>query len=215
MWMRAMANAGGWTLVLMGLLGCSKDPTIEAESVTTMTNARLPNITKEMVQNLEHEDLYGGEMALYTYCIKSWSNEKAEGYLEKQIAMLNKVPQRLGYYYLIHSMVGSWGNGGMQAVALEYDPQLNAEILRRRAEAYRFYGDTETASLIDKLIPVALAATKALDEAEKRNATDSDLEKIWATIDDFDTPFDQASGRFDIYEAMLKDMHRNPRLYVP
>lgn len=175
----------------------------------------VPEITAELVQTLRHEDLYGGEMALYRYCIEAWSNEKGEGYLEKQIAMLGKVSQRLGYYYLIHSMVGSWGNGGMQAVALEYDPQLNAELLRRRAEAYKFYGDTETAALIDKFIPITLTATKSLDEAEKRDAPDSDLEKIWATIDAFDAPYDEASGRFDIYAAMLKDMHRNPGLYVP
>lgn len=172
-------------------------------------------ITAELVQTLRHEDLYGGEMALYRYCIEAWSNEKGEGYLEKQIAMLDKVPKRLGYYYLVHSMVGSWGNGGMQAVALEYDAERNAELLRRRAEAYKFYGDEETAALIDKLIPVAMAATKSLDEAEKRAAPDSDLEKIWATIDAFDGLYDEASGRFDIYEAMLKDMHQNPGLYVP
>lgn len=180
-----------------------------------MKKGPMPKITAELVQTLRHEDLYGCEMVLYRYCIDRWSNEKVDGYLEKQIAMLGKVPQRLGYYYLIHSMVGSWGNGGMQAVALEYDPQINAEVLRRRAEAYKFYGDTETAALIDKLIPVAMAATKSLDEAEKRAAPDSDLEKIWATIDAFDTPYDEASGRFDIYEAILKHMHRNPGLYVP
>ena len=180
-----------------------------------MASKPLPPITVGLVSKLSHRDLHDGDMALYRYCIEEWSKERDEGYLKKEISMLRRVPKKLGYYYLIHRFAGEWGNGGMQSVALDYDPEANAVLLRKAAEAHRFYGDLETADLIERLIPISLVASKKIAELEIQNAPDPKFDEVWATIDTFDPLYEKSTKRFDVYRAIVNDMHSHPEDYVP
>jgi hypothetical protein len=211
----ALTSFAGAILLLSCLVGCSMKPATEPEAQIAMKNGPLLKITKEAVEKLVLDDLQGGEMVLFRNCCKVRDEQPGGSLEEKELAMLTRIPEKLGHYYLIFRFDGLWGNGGMQAVALDHDASLNSEILQRTVEAHRAYGNEETAALIEKLIPVASAAAMVLNNSEERDIPDAEMESIWATIDAFDAPYEQAGEGGNIYEAMLKDMHQNPQQYVP
>ena len=180
-----------------------------------MNSNCTPTITKALVANLKLEDLYDGELVLYSYCLEAWGEDSELGYLSQELTMLKSVPQKLGYYYLIFRMDGLCGDGGMRTLALEYAPAENAEVLRLTAEAFRSFGDTETGNLIDQLVPVSLSAAEKLANLEARKAPEPELQAVRATIDAFDGPFEAVRRKSDVYAAILADMHYHPEAYIP
>ena len=180
-----------------------------------MNSSPSPQITRELVESLELDDLYDGEMVLYNYCIEAWGEDSDDGYLSQELAMLKKVPRKLGFYYLVFRFEALCGEGGIRAVAVEYSPEENAEILRLTGDALRCFGDSKTAVLIDQLVPVSLSVSAKVSELEARNATDPELEAASRPVDVFDARFEEARQNYDIFMPVLEDMHRHPEDYIP
>lgn len=127
---------------------------------------------------------------------------------QKELKLLQLLPKKIGYYFLVFRLDASWANGGMQAVALDKDTELNAKLLQTTIEAFIFFGATSGAALLGKIVPIAIQAAREIDILIQRDATDEDLEPIWARLDACDTHYDDTFT--EIYPAILADIHKHP-----
>lgn len=133
-------------------------------------------------------------------------------YQQKEIDMLKQVPKKLGYYYLIYRFDGLWGNGGMQAIVFDKEIEENKILLKKTAEAMDYYGFREKVKLIKELIPIAYEAQKQSDELLARDAGDEEFEPIWVKIDAFDPRYDSADEGRNMYQAILDDLKKSPKV---
>lgn len=133
-------------------------------------------------------------------------------YQQKEIDMLKQVPKKLGYYYLLYRFDGLRGNGGMQAIVFDKEIEENKILLEKTAEAMDYYGFREKAKLIKELIPIGYEAQKQSDELLARDAGDEEFEPIWGKIDAFDPRYDSADEGRNMYQAILEDLKKNPKV---
>ena len=169
-------------------------------------NRKKPVSRDDIFENKAEEELAYYEGTGLQLCFNILEKLQGEryktNYQKKEIDMLKEVPKKLGYYYLIHRFDGLWGNGGMQAIALDHEIEENKVLLQKTEEAMRYYGFLEKAKIIDELIPIAYEAQKRIDELNERNAGDEEFEPIWARIDAFDARYESADKGRDMLQAL-------------
>jgi hypothetical protein len=169
----------------------------------------MPPLFEGQLKQLTLEDLYGNDVILLDRLFQIRDAISEESFELKELALLDRVPKKLGYYYLIFRFEGLWGNGGMQAVGLDKAYDANARILTRTAEAFEFFGGKEVGALIREFVPVASKAQREIDAFNdgKAEATDAELARIWAGVDAYGERYEAL--QMDHYQAILEDIHKN------
>ena len=161
-----------------------------------------------------HKDLYAAPLWPTVASLVEW-NQGKETYETAQLRTAADMPIGLRHYFLIMRFDGLWGNGGMQAVALGDDAEGSWKLITGAAEAFRFHGLHNTASVLDELVSVAKIVAPRLDVDLPTDADEAELEALWNEIDAFNDRYEAADAEIDVYARIVEHAHANPELYVP
>lgn len=129
-------------------------------------------------------------------------------------ALQNIIPKKAGYYFAVFQFEGLWGNGGMQHVLLREELEQTQYLLKVAASGYEYFGSLKSASLVRELAKktkVWMSKLMSMDDS----TPDAKYESIWREVDKYDDVFDnlnKVEGGW--YEALLKDIHTNPKDYT-
>jgi hypothetical protein len=169
----------------------------------------MPPLTEDQLRHLTKDDITQSDSPLLREPFRIIESLPGESYEQKQLEALKHLPKKVGYYYLIFRLDVLWGNGGMQAVALDKDSETNAILLGRSIEAINFFGASSSHKLLQEIVPVAVEVAREIDALVLRDAPELEFEPLWARLDFYT---DRYEDFFDeIYSKILKDIHSNPK----
>ena len=179
-------------------------------NITSQNQALLDKLDSLKPDNLAYYETPG----FLDTCHLILEEIEGQNYEKKELRMLELVPKKLGYYYLIFRFDALWGNGGTQAVALDHGLEENKILLEKTAVAMQFYGFSQKAKLIKELIPVAYKAQVDADKLNDREASDEEFQPIWDKLDSFDQRYEDTDRDRNIYRVILDDLKKSPSEYM-
>lgn len=168
----------------------------------------MPNPPADQLTGLQLDDITQGTSPLLIEPSRLLESLPGRSHEQKELELLNRLPRKLGYYYLVFRLDALWANGGMQAVALDKDTVFDARLLQRTVEAFEFFGAAAATFRLREIVPVAVQAAKEIDVLVQRNAPDEEFEPLWARLDAYDSEYDDAFT--EVYPAILADIHKHP-----
>jgi hypothetical protein len=134
----------------------------------------------------------------------------------------NHLTREAGHYFMVNSLIGLWGNGGMQQILLcEGDEWEYKEWeLKRMVEAFRNYKANNIASFIEGLISKgSIWVQKIADlnrlEFHGETVEEAEFDKIWDEVNGYDHLFEKVlESEHDFDEYMRLDVMNHPEKYI-
>lgn len=119
------------------------------------------------------------------------------------------------FYYSLFIFDHYWNSGGMQRWMLEEPHEQNIEFLKVTIEAFKFFGDSKNAKLIELLLPKSSVWFKKIEALQSEDKPEEDFDKVYEEIDKYDkefTPilFEESPTLINIH----KDILENPKKYI-
>ena len=127
---------------------------------------------------------------------------------ERKLAMLKRVSQELGRYYLSRGFDWERDSEGLEGCVMLEDDEM---LLDNTVKAYEALGAVEHAQIVSELIVLSDRRRKDISEAEYAGA---EFNYEDGAFDAFEKRWDAASSKFDFYQKIFADMKRNPERYV-
>lgn len=181
----------------------------------TSDHAGVPSPTAGMLKKLSKDDLFR------TNPLMEWMSATVEGspgqlYEDKVLfALKNSIPKKAGFYFVMFQVDGQFGNGGMQQVLLQDPIPQNQELLKIAVEAFKAFGAERTSALLMDLVPKAKKWMERLESLEKQNADDSEFDKVYSEVDNYDRKYEKAiKWDKDPFKALIHDIKKNPKAYI-
>lgn len=168
----------------------------------------MPTPPTDQLTRFQLEDITQGSSPLLVGPFGLLESLDGASYEQAELMLLDRLPTKLGRYYLIFRLDALWANGGMQAVALDKDSEASAKLLDRTIEAFEFFGAAAGAGLLREIVPIAVQAAREIDILVERDAPDEAFEPVWARLDAYNDRYD--SMFVEIYPAILADIHCHP-----
>jgi len=173
--------------------------------ITGSAHAAESELTASDLKRSTFED--PGAEPIWTFFVAFCDEQPKAAYPAKTFQALSKLPPKLRDVCLLLRYELMWGSGGTQGAALLDNLENSTRMLRMTASAYRRFGDTQRARMMEEIIELLPTHQQKLNKADQNGTLDSftsplnRYDRLWEEID------------FDYTEPVRNDIRAHPTEY--